>query len=116
MKILGSIVSWAEGALNRLAAADVLRGCGPESACPDQPVTRGQFAALLRRALDVPNTAVDQFVDDNGGVFEADINAIAAIGITRGCHNTADHFCPTEPVFRDQAATLLARAVQWWRP
>ena len=107
---------WAEGALNRLAAADVLRGCGPEAACPDEPVTRGQFAALLRRALEIPHSPIDHFVDDDGGLFEADINAIAAIGITKGCHDTTDRFCPTESVLRDQAATLLARAVQWWSP
>lgn len=105
---------WAETSLNRLAAAGVLRGCGPESACPDEPVTRGQFAALLKRALEIPPTGDDQFVDDETSIFEADINAIAAIGVTRGCHDTTDHYCPQEPVFRDQAATLLTRAVKWW--
>ena len=107
---------WAEQVLNDLAAIGILRGCGPESACPNDPVTRGQFAALLKRALEIPASPVDQFVDDNGNVFEADINAIAAIGITKGCHNTTDHYCPTEAVFRDQAATLLTRAVKWWNP
>lgn len=106
---------WAEGTLNRLAAANVLRGCGPEAACPDQPVTRGQFAALLTRALEIPPGAVDFFIDDNDSIFENDINAIASIGITRGCHDTTDQFCPREAVYRDQAATLLARAVRWWR-
>jgi hypothetical protein len=105
---------WAEGVLNRLAAADILRGCGPTSACPDDPVTRGQMAALLRRSLSIPASDIDQFVDDAGNIFEPDINAIAAIGITKGCRDTTDHFCPEESVFRDQAATLLARAVKWW--
>jgi hypothetical protein len=105
---------WAEGTLNRLAAAGIVRGCGPQSACPNDPVTRGQFAALLTRTFDIPASTVDHFVDDSG-IFEDDINAIAAIGITRGCHDTTDHYCPGESVFRDQAATLFARAVRWWR-
>jgi hypothetical protein len=107
---------WAEGVLNRLAEADILRGCGAAEACPDEPVTRGQFAALLRRALGIPPSDVDQFVDDESSIFENDINAIASIGITRGCKDTTDHYCPREWVFRDQAATLLTRAAKWWEP
>lgn len=106
---------WAEGVLNSLAEADVLRGCGPDSACPNEPVTRGQFAALLRRSLEIPGSNLDQFVDDESSVFEDDINAIAGIGITKGCKNTTDRYCPREPVFRDQAATLLTRAIKWWQ-
>jgi hypothetical protein len=106
---------WAEGVLNSLAGAGVLRGCGDGLACPNDPVTRGQFAALLTRALDLPATAEDFFVDDNGSLFESSINSIAAIGITRGCHDTTDRYCPTDSVLRDQAATLLARAVRWLR-
>jgi hypothetical protein len=105
---------WAESAMNRIAAAGILRGCGEQRACPDEPVTRGQFAALLSRAFAIPDSPTDFFVDDNGGIFEADINSIAAIGVTKGCENTDDRYCPTHAVLRDQAATLLARAIQWW--
>jgi hypothetical protein len=105
---------WAEDAFNRLAAADIVRGCGDGLACPDDPVTRGQLAALLTRAFAFPATDTDFFVDDDGDQFEAAINAIAAAGITRGCHDTTDHYCAWEPVFRDQAATMLARTVMWW--
>ncbi len=40
-----------EGAINRLAAAGITRGCGPSSFCPSGTVTREQMAAFLRRAL-----------------------------------------------------------------
>jgi hypothetical protein len=94
--------------------AGILRGCGEALACPDEPVTRGQFAALLSRAFAIPGTSTDHFVDDDGNIFESAINSIAEIGITKGCHNTDDHYCPGEAVLRDQAATLLARTVRWW--
>jgi len=106
---------WGEGAMNRLAAIGVIRGCGPASSCADDAVTRGEFAAFLTRALKIPPSDVDKFIDDELSIFEADINAIAAAGVTRGCHDTTDPYCPQEPVFRDQAATLLARAVRWWQ-
>jgi hypothetical protein len=106
---------WAESALNRSAAAGILRGCGVGTACPDEPVTRGQFAALLVRAFSIPASPIDQFVDDESSIFEDNINAIAAIGVTRGCRDTTDRYCPGELVLRDQGATLLARAIRWWR-
>jgi hypothetical protein len=34
-----------------LARSGVTRGCAPDRFCPDQPVTRGQMAAFLVRAL-----------------------------------------------------------------
>lgn len=42
------------GDISRLAEAGITRGCNPPSNtrfCPDEPVTRGQMAAFLRRAL-----------------------------------------------------------------
>lgn len=44
-----------EDAVDRLAAAGITRGCNPPTNsrfCPDHPVTRGEMAALLRRALE----------------------------------------------------------------
>ncbi|MDJ0925090.1 MAG: S-layer homology domain-containing protein [Acidimicrobiia bacterium] len=105
---------WAEGPLNRLAAEGILRGCGDSRVCPDDGVTRGQFAAILNRSFPIPASTTDHFSDDDGNIFEADINAVAALGITRGCH-IPGHYCTWDPVYRDQAATLLARTVQWWR-
>ena len=106
---------WGQTSLNRLAEAGILRGCGPATACPDDPVTRGQFAALLVRALAIPGSNTDYFLDDNTSIFEAEINALAEIGVTKGCEDTSDRYCPTHLVRRDQAATLLTRAVRWWQ-
>ena len=41
------------------------------------------------RALDLPDTGTDYFVDDDGSVDEAGINKIAAAGITVGCNPPA---------------------------
>jgi hypothetical protein len=38
------------------------------------------------------------FSDDDGNIHEADIDAIATAGITRGCNPPANtHFCPDQP-------------------
>lgn len=52
------------------------------------------------------------FVDDDGNAHEANIEAIAALGITEGCnppHN--DEFCPNASVTRAEMAVFLVRAM-----
>ena len=75
-------------------------------------MTRAQMASFLRRALDVAPSTVDRFVDDDESVHEADINAIAAAGITLGCNPPVnDNYCPQRPVTRGEMASLLGRAL-----
>ena len=89
--------------------AGITKGCSDERFCPEDPVTRGQMAAFLNRALHLAPSATDYFSDDNASIFEADINALAAAGITKGC--TATTFCPTADVTRGQMAAFLVRAL-----
>ncbi|MDH3193478.1 MAG: DUF3152 domain-containing protein [Acidimicrobiia bacterium] len=52
-----------------------------------------------------------KFKDDDGSVFEADIEWIATQGITLGCNPPLnDHYCPGEAVTRGQMAAFLDRA------
>jgi len=102
-----------EGAIEAIAAAGITRGCNPpanDRYCPDDSVTRGQMAAFLARALSLGITTTDFFSDDEGSIFEADINKVAAAGITKGCSATGDHYCPDAVVTREQMAAFLVRA------
>ena len=104
-----------EGDIASLADAGITRGCNPpanDRFCPDQPVTRGQMAAFLVRALSLP-AGIGGFDDTVGHTFERDISALAEAGITRGCNPPAnDRFCPDQPVTRGQMAAFLHRALQ----
>jgi len=52
------------------------------------------------------------FVDDDGSVFEGDIEWLAATGITKGCNPpTNDRFCPDDFVTRGQMAAFLVRGM-----
>ncbi|MGB9357444.1 MAG: S8 family serine peptidase [Acidimicrobiia bacterium] len=97
-----------------MSALGITRGCNPplnDHYCPTGRVTRGQMAAFLTRALDLPPTSTDYFTDDDGSLFENDINSLAAAGITTGCNPPAnDRYCPVEPVRRDEMAAFLHRA------
>ncbi len=97
-----------------LFTAGITQGCDindPTRFCPDDPVTRAEMAAFLVRALDLP-PAPSTFVDAAGSRFEAEIGALAAAGITRGCDpNDSARFCPGDPVIRAQMAVFLNRAL-----
>ncbi|MDX1450714.1 MAG: S-layer homology domain-containing protein, partial [Acidimicrobiia bacterium] len=104
-----------EGDIEAIAAAGITRGCNPpvnDRFCPLDPVTRGQMAAFLVRGLHLAPSGLDRFVDDDGSVFQGDIQALALAGITRGCNPPAnDRFCPTDPVTRGQMAAFLVRGL-----
>jgi hypothetical protein len=106
-----------EQQIDWLALTGITRGCNPpvnDSFCPGETVTRGQMAAFLTRALDLEDRLDDPFVDDDGSIFETDIERLAAAGITRGCNPPAnDRFCPDETVTREQMAAFLVRALHY---
>jgi hypothetical protein len=104
-----------EADIEWMAAAGITKGCNPpmnDRFCPDANVTRGQMAAFLVRALGLTERLDDPFIDDDESIFEADIEQLAAVGITKGCNPPAnDRFCPDGKVTRGQMAAFLVRAL-----
>jgi S-layer family protein len=98
-----------------LLAEGITSGCNPptnDRFCPNDDVTRGQMAAFLSRALNLTDPGTKDFVDDDTSAFEADIERLAAAGITQGCNPPDnDQFCPDDPVTREQMAAFLVRAL-----
>ena len=94
--------------INRLAQAGITRGCAIRAYCPNDNITRGQMAALLNRALELPAASVDFFYDDKDSQFQDDINRLAQAGITRGCAIRA--YCPNDNITRGQMAAFLHQA------
>ena len=99
-----------------LAEEGITKGCNPpmnDEFCPTANVTRGQMAAFLVRFLGLTdNGGGDLFTDDDGNIFENNIDILATAGITKGCNPpTNDHFCPNANVTRGQMAAFLVRAL-----
>ena len=95
-----------------IAERHITVGCNPPDNnryCPEEPVTRGQIAAFLDRALGLPPTESDFFGDDNGSLFEPSINRLAAATITRGCGDGTS-FCADKTITREQMAAFLHRS------
>ena len=97
------------GEVTGLVELGITQGCSTDRFCPNESVTRGQMAAFLARALDLDSpTDTDSFDDDDGSIFENDIEALYAAGITRGC--STNSFCPSSAVSRGEMAAFLVRA------
>jgi hypothetical protein len=101
-------------AINQLAAAGIVGGTGDGNYNPSRPVSRGQMAKFLANAaayvLGQPLPADrDLFADDNGNLFELDINRVAQAGLTGGRANGT--YDPSGTVQRDQMGSFLARTL-----
>jgi hypothetical protein len=98
------------GDINALAAAGITLGCDTNQFCPSDPVQRDQMASFLTRAFELAPASSAGFIDvPANNPHTADIDAIAAAGITVGCG--AGTYCPTDVVRRDQMASFLSRSL-----
>ena len=98
-----------EAAIEAIRAEGITVGCAPTRYCPNDPVTRGQMAAFLDRALDLPDATTPSGFTDTTGTFFTNIERLRAAGITVGCGATI--YCPDRPVTRGEMATFLTRAL-----
>ena len=97
-----------------LATQGITNGCTTDRFCPDDPVTRGQMAAFLVRALpDLQTLDLGAPFDDVPAThtFYNEIGKLAKAGITEGCDQAGTRFCPEEQVTRGQMAAFLVRAL-----
>ena len=101
------------GDIVAVAEAGIMKDCDDADGrrfCPDQPVTRQRMAAFLARALLLGQVEGHQFEDTADSPYSAQIAAVAAAGITKGCDPAGTRFCPEGTVTRDQMAAFLVRA------
>jgi hypothetical protein len=73
----------------------------------------GSDSATAAQTGVVPDLVpTNTFVDDDGSIHEAAIEAIFAAGITKGCNPPVnDRYCPDDPVTRGAMAAFLNRAL-----
>ena len=100
--------------IERFAHLGVTEGCTTEPLryCPDQHVTRSQMASFLARAFNLAAAGESAGFADvaAGGTHSANIDTLAASGITHGCDTEPLRYCPRDDVSRAQMASFLVRA------
>jgi hypothetical protein len=98
----GADIAW-------LVDQGITSGCSDTRFCPTSPVRRGQMASFMARALDLPWTNHDYFVDDETSTHEVAINSTREARIASGC--TKWSYCPASGMTRAQMASFLVRAL-----
>ena len=103
---------WWAPYVERLADLGVTTGCDTQPArfCPYETTNRARMASFLVRAFDLPSAPPAGFADVEGGAHAANIDALAASGITSGCKTQPLRYCPRRDTTRAQMATFLTRA------
>jgi len=104
-------------------------GCETNQLCPDEPITRWQFAVVIVRQLDGVDAEIsdDDDADDADGDADDDTDAefddvdgeawwagyverLSELELTRGCDSDGDSFCPDQMLTRGQAAHIIVDA------
>ncbi len=101
----------ARTAIEALAVRGIINGKGGGRFCPDESVTRAEFAAIVVRALGLPTAVRGIFTDVSAGAWYAPfVDTAAAYGIIKG--TGGGRFSPDGTMTRQEAAVMVARAAK----
>lgn len=102
---------WAEDEINLLSSKLILTGMPDGTFRPDARITRAEFSAILVRAMNLPASHKASFTDVSASDwFAQDVLTAADWGIIHGDPNGA--FRPNDPVTRQEALVMIARALR----
>lgn len=93
-----------------LTTAGIVKGAGKGEYKPNANISRAEFAVMIARALGIQSTSDTAFADVKGEWFEKEVQALKEAGIINGFTETT--FAPNEAVTREQAATMIVKALQ----
>lgn len=103
---------WAKDAINDMGSRMVVSGVGNDLYEPDRDITRAEFAAIIVRALGLqPGTGNNPFADVKNTDWYCDyIKTATEYNIISGYN--ADKFGPMDKITREQAMTMIAKAME----
>ncbi|MBQ3124212.1 MAG: S-layer homology domain-containing protein [Clostridia bacterium] len=100
-----------QAAIEVLASRAIIDGMDDVSYCPDNTMTRAQFATIVIRALGVPERDGYNFTDVNeNDWFYSYVNTAYHYGIINGVSDT--EFNPEGEITREEMVTMTARAAK----
>ena len=103
---------WAKASVNNMGSRKVVTGVGNGEYEPDRNMTRAEFAAVMVRALGLaPGKGSSSFSDVASTEWYCGyIQTAAAYGIIKGYSD--EEFGPADTITREQAMTMIARAMK----
>lgn len=105
---------WAEEAIQILTEKGVISGYPDGLAHPNEIITRGEFAALVARTMELPEPEESEvtihFTDIAGHWSEPHIEALIIAGIIQK-DDFGTKFLPDQPITRMEMIRMLVRAI-----
>ncbi len=103
---------WAKESVNNMGSRMVVSGVGDNNFDPDREITRAEFAAIIVRTLGLKADAGEsRFTDVAASAWYCGyVNTAAEYGIITGYGG--DLFGPDDKLNREQAMTMIARAMK----
>lgn len=104
---------WSKAAVNDMGSRLVLKGVDGENFAPDRQITRGEFAAVIARALGLHTTLGEptlKLKDIDSHPLEQDIRIAASYGLLGGYSDGT--FRPNLTISRAEAMVILAGAMK----
>lgn len=103
---------WARDSVLVAYQNDWINGTSTTTFGPNEPLTRGQAAAMLVRMLDLPvkTDGSGSFTDTKGHWAEREIETARSYRIIQGLGNKL--FSPDSPVTREQMAVMLSHVIK----
>lgn len=105
-------VSWAQEAIQALAAKGIIKGLNANTFAPTKTVTRAEFVTMLVRALNLTDAGgTSSFNDVKQGAWYTDSIAIAVkAGLVQG--SGKGKFEPGREVTREEMVIMIANALK----
>lgn len=103
---------WSKDSVNNMGSRMVVNGVGGGNYDPNRSITRAEFAAIIVRALGLaPGSGTNSFSDvASSAWYGGSIETASSYGIIKGYDN--GKFGPQDTISREQAMTMLARAMK----
>ncbi|MEA4822198.1 MAG: S-layer homology domain-containing protein [Erysipelotrichales bacterium] len=105
---------WAEEAIQTLTDKGVISGYPDGLVHPDAIITRGEFAALVARTMELPepdeSEVTIRFTDIAGHWSEQYVDALIIAGVIQK-DDFSTKFLPDEPITRMEMIRMLVRAI-----
>lgn len=103
--------TWAKPYIESLASKQIIKGKTPTTFAPNDQITRGQFAILLSRSLELPKQDFQgTFSDVTKKMDWISFEAASRAGIIVVSDGK---FRPNQPITRQQMATMIIRAIEY---
>jgi hypothetical protein len=100
---------WYEGVANEMASRMVVEGRSAGTFDGASPITRAEFAAIIVRALGLPENGASSFADVPAGAwYDGAVGKASEYGIIYGRGNNL--FDPTAYITRQEAMAMIRRA------